>query len=224
MPGRALSRRRPGQRPDLRRGRDRGAQGHRHHHRDGQLFHHPGIPRRQEISRRRHRRHHGLQLLRAGGGGQRRRGHRRGECGQGLGRARLRQGAQPAHRRGPGAGLGLDGHGPGDERGDRLSRGPAHHRQHARLPRADDRGFAADRSRHRREQRSARSRSVPRRRARDRSPPSCLRSPTPSPMRSACASTTCLSPPTACSPRWRSAGGVRNAAQGWSRCRGESLC
>ena len=50
---------------------------------------------------------------------QRRRGDRRGHRRQGLGRARLRQGAQPAHRRRPGAGLGLDGHGPGHERGGR---------------------------------------------------------------------------------------------------------
>ena len=157
VPGRALSRRRPGQGRDLRRGRDRGAQGHRHHHGDRQLFDHPGVARRQEISRRRHRRHHGLQLLGAGGRGQRRRGDRRGRRRQGVGGARLRQGAQPAHGGGPGAGLGLDGHGPGDERGNRLSRGPAAHRQHARLSRADDRGFAADRSRHRREQRPARS-------------------------------------------------------------------
>ena len=60
-------------------------------------------------------------------------------------------------RRGPGAGLGLDGHGPGHERGDRLSRRPDGHRQHARLPRADHPGLAADRSGHRREQRSARA-------------------------------------------------------------------
>ena len=76
---------------------------------------------------------------------------------QGVGRARLRQGAQPPHRRRPGAGLGVDGHGPGHERGDRLPRRPARHRQHARLPRADHPGFAADRGRHRREQRSARA-------------------------------------------------------------------
>ena len=136
---------------------DRGAQGHRHHHGDRQLFDHSGIARRQEVSRRRHRRHHGLQLFRPGSRGQRRRGHRRGHRRQGLGRARLRQGAQPAHRRGPGAGLGLDGHGPGHERGDRLSRGLADHRQHARLPRADDPGLAADRGGHRREQRPARA-------------------------------------------------------------------
>ena len=77
MPGRALSRRRAGQGPDFQRGGDRGAQGYRHHHGDRQLFDHPGIARRQEISRRRHRRHHGLQLFRAGGGSERRRGHRR---------------------------------------------------------------------------------------------------------------------------------------------------
>ena len=68
------------------------------------------------------------------------------DCGKALNRP---------HRRRPGAGLGVDGHGPGDERGDRLSRGPAHHRQHARLSRAHHRGFAADRGRHCREQRSA---------------------------------------------------------------------
>ena len=55
---------------DLRRGRDRGAQGHRHHHGDRQLFDHPGIARRQEVSRLGDRRHHGLQLLGAGGRGQ----------------------------------------------------------------------------------------------------------------------------------------------------------
>ena len=71
MPGRALSRRRAGQGPDLQGGRDRGAQGHRHHHGHRQLFHHSGIARRQEVSRRRHRRHHGLQLFRAGGRGER---------------------------------------------------------------------------------------------------------------------------------------------------------
>ena len=141
----------------FRRGGDRGPEGYRHHHRHRQLFDHSGIARRQEIPRRRHRRHHGLQLFGTGGRGERRRGDRRGHGRQGLGRARLRQGAQPAHRRGPGAGLGVDGHGPGHERGGRLSRRPAGHRQHARLPRADHPGFAADRGRHRREQRSARA-------------------------------------------------------------------
>ena len=67
MPGRALSRRRAGQGRHLRRGGDRGAEGHRHHHGHRQLFDHSGIARRQEISRRRHRRHHGLQLFGAGG-------------------------------------------------------------------------------------------------------------------------------------------------------------
>ena len=60
-------------------------------------------------------------------------------------------------RRGPGAGLGVDGHGPGHERGGRLPRRPAGDRQHARLPRADHPGFAAHRGRHRREQRPARA-------------------------------------------------------------------
>ena len=60
MPGRALSRRRAGQGRHLRRGRDRGAEGHRHHHRHRQLFDHPGIARRQEVPRLRDRRHHGL--------------------------------------------------------------------------------------------------------------------------------------------------------------------
>ena len=50
-----------------------------------------------------------------------RRGDRRRHRRQGLGGARLRQGAQPALGRGPGAGLGVDGHGAGDERGGRLS-------------------------------------------------------------------------------------------------------
>jgi 4-hydroxybenzoyl-CoA reductase subunit alpha len=40
---------------------------------------------------------------------------------------------------------------------DRLSRRPDAHRQHARLPRADHPGFAADRSGHRREQRPERA-------------------------------------------------------------------
>src|SRR5262245_48275768 len=156
MPGRALSRRRAGQGPHLQRGGDGSAHGDRHDHGDGQLFHHSRIARRQEISRRRDRRHHGLQLFGAGGGGQRRRGDWRRDRRQGVGRARLRQGAQPPHGRRPGAGLGVDGHGPGHERGDRLPRGPAHHRQHARLPRAHHPGLSADRGRHRREQRSAR--------------------------------------------------------------------
>ena len=65
--------------------------------------------------------------------------------------------AQSSDGRRPGAGLGLDGHGPGDERGSRLPRRPDAHRQHARLPRADDSGLAADRSRHCREHRSARA-------------------------------------------------------------------
>ena len=69
MPGRALSRRRAGQGPDLRGGGDRGAEGQRHHHRHRQLLDHSGIARRQEVSRRRHRRHHGLQLFGAGGRG-----------------------------------------------------------------------------------------------------------------------------------------------------------
>ena len=137
---------------DLRGGGDRGAQGRRHHHRHRQLFHHPGIARRQEVSRRRHRRHHGLQLFRPGGRGHASTRRPAWSRRQGVGGTRLRQGAQPAHRRGPGAGLGLDGHGPGHERGDRLSRGAADHRQHARLPRAHHPGFAADRGRHRREQ------------------------------------------------------------------------
>ena len=94
---------------------------------------------------------------------------------QGVGGARLRQGAEPADRRRPGAGLGVDGHGPGHERGDRLPRRPAGDRQHARLPRADHPGL-------RRRSRSASSRattrtgrSAPRRRARARSRPSCRR-------------------------------------------------
>ena len=135
----------------------RGAEGQRHHHGHGHLLDHPGIARRQEIPRRGHRRHHGLQLLGAGGGGDGGRGDRRGHGRQGVGGARLRQGAEPAHRRGPGAGLGVDGHGPGHERGGRLPRRPAGHRQHARLPRADHPGLAADRGRHRREQRPARA-------------------------------------------------------------------
>jgi 4-hydroxybenzoyl-CoA reductase subunit alpha len=80
------------------------------------------IPRRQEISRRRHWRHDGLQLFGPSGRSHRRRGDRRRDRGPGLGRARLRQGAQPALGRRSGSGLGMDGHGPGDERGDRLSR------------------------------------------------------------------------------------------------------
>ena len=48
-----------------------------------------------------------------------------------------------------------DGHGPGDERGNRLSPGPLDHRQHARLPGAHHPGIAADRGRHCREQRPA---------------------------------------------------------------------
>ena len=119
MPGRALPRRRAGQGPHLQRGGGGGAQGHRHHHGHRQLFDHPGFARRQEVSRLGDRRHHGLQLFGAGGRSDRRRRDRRGHRRQGLGRARLRQGAQPAHRRRPGAGLGLDGHGPGDERGGR---------------------------------------------------------------------------------------------------------
>ena len=157
VPGRTLSRRRAGQGPHLQRGGRRGAEGFRNRHRRRHLFDNSGIAWRQEISRRRDRRHHGLQLLGAGRRGERRRGDRRGHGRQGLGGARLRQGAQPAHGRGPGAGLGVDGHGPGDERRGRLSRRPDAHRQHARLPRADDPGFAADRGRHCREQRSARA-------------------------------------------------------------------
>ena len=129
----------------------------RHHHRHRQLLHHPGIARRQEIPRRGYRRHHGLFLFGAGGGGQRRRGDRRRHRRQGVGGARLRQGAQPADGRGPSARLGLDGHGPGDERGSGLSRRAHAHRQHARLPGADHPGFAADRGRHRRKHGSARA-------------------------------------------------------------------
>ncbi len=157
MPGRGLPRRGAGQGPRLRGGGGRGLEGRGHHHGDGHLFHHPRVARRQEVPRRRHRRHHGLQLLRPGGRGDGGRGDRRGHGRQGLGGARLRQGAEPAHRRGPGAGLGVDGHGPGHERGGGLPRRPAADRQHARLPGADDCGFAADRGRHRREHRSARA-------------------------------------------------------------------
>ena len=96
VPGRALSRRRPGQGPHLRGGGDRGAQGRRHHHRHRHLLDHPRVARRQEVSRRGHRRHHGLQLLRAGGRGDGGRGDRRGQRRQGVGGARLRQGAEPA--------------------------------------------------------------------------------------------------------------------------------
>ena len=39
---------------------DGSAEGFRHHHRHRQLLDHPGIARRQEISRLGHRRHHGL--------------------------------------------------------------------------------------------------------------------------------------------------------------------
>ena len=87
VPGRALSRRRAGQGPDLRGGGDRGAEGRRHHHRHRHVLHHPGIARRQEVPRRGHRRHHGLQLLRAGGGSDRGRGDRRGRSRQGVGGA-----------------------------------------------------------------------------------------------------------------------------------------
>ena len=135
----------------------------------------PEFARRQEISRRGHRRHHGLQLLGTGGGGDGRRGDGRGHGRQGVGGARLRQGAEPLDRRGPGAGLGLDGHGPGHERGDRLLRRPAGDRQHARLPRANH-------QRTPRPSRSASSRattrtapSAPRRRARGRWRRSCRR-------------------------------------------------
>ena len=121
----------------------------------------------------------------------RRRGDRRGHRRQGLGRARLRQGAQPPDGRGPGAGLGLDGHGPGHERGGRLSRRPA-----CSPPTCST--TACRPSRIRRRSRSASSRattrtgrSAPRRRAKARSPPSCRRSPTPSPTPSASASTIC---------------------------------
>jgi hypothetical protein len=87
----------------------------------------------------------------------------------------LRQGAQPPHRRRPGAGLGLDGHGPGHERGSRLSRRADGHRQHARLPRADHPGFSR-RSRSASSKATTRTgRLAPRRRAKARSPPSCRR-------------------------------------------------
>ena len=66
VPGRALPRRRAGQGPDLRGSRHRSAERYRHHHRHRQLFDHPAIARRQEISRRGDRRHHGLQLFGAG--------------------------------------------------------------------------------------------------------------------------------------------------------------
>src|SRR5580704_2788840 len=155
MPGRTLSRRRAGQGFDLWRSGYRGAQGQRHDHRHRQLLDHSGIARRQEISRRRHRRHDGLQLFGTSGRSQRRRRDGRRHRRQGLGGARLRQGAQPALGRGPGARLGVDGHGPGDERGNRLPRWAPAYSQHAGLSRADHPGFAADRSRHRREQRSA---------------------------------------------------------------------
>ena len=115
------------------------------------------------------------------------RGHRR----QGVGRARLRQSAQPAHGRRSGAGLGLDGHGSGDERGDRLSRGLllTGNMLDYRVP--TNPGLAADRSRHRRGNDPGTAPSAPRRRAKARLPRSCPRSPTPSPTPSASASTTC---------------------------------
>ena len=209
VPGRALPRRRPGQGPHLRGGGDRGAQGRRHHHRHGHLFDDPGIARRQEVSRRGHRRHHGLQLLGAGSRGDGRRGDRRGQRRQGVGGARLRQSAEPPQRRGSGAGLRVDGHGPGHERGDRLPRRPAVDRQHARLPRAHHPGT-------RRPSRSASSRattrtgrSAPRRRARARWRPSCRHSPMPSPTPRGCASTICRSRPTACSRLSRDASAAR---------------
>ena len=152
-----------------------GAEGRRHHHRHRHLFDHPGIARRQEVSRRGHRRHHGLQLLGPGGRGDGGRGDRRGQRRQGVGGARLRQGAEPADRRGPGAGLGVDGHGPGHERGDRLPRRPAGDRPTCSTT-------ACRPSRIRRRSRSASSRatirtgrSAPRRRARARWRRSCRR-------------------------------------------------
>ena len=53
VPGRTLPRRRAGQGRDLPGGRDRSAEGHRHHHGHRQLLDHPGFARRQEVPRRR---------------------------------------------------------------------------------------------------------------------------------------------------------------------------
>jgi 4-hydroxybenzoyl-CoA reductase subunit alpha len=67
---------------------------------------------------------------------------------QDLDRPRLRAGDQPAGGRGPGAGRGLDGAGPGPERAERVPRGPAAAPELHRLPhggpgvRAADRGHA----------------------------------------------------------------------------------
>ena len=111
--------------------------------------------------------------------GQRRRGDRPGHRRAGLGRPRLRQGPQSAGRGRTGPGLGVDGHGAGDERRDGVCERPPLRSQHARLPGADDRRLASHRRADRREQRSPRARSGRRRRARARSrassPPSPAR-------------------------------------------------
>ena len=91
----------------------------------------------------------GFSYARAGGRGQRRRGHRRGHGRQGVGRARLRPRHQSAGGRRPDRGIGVDGDGPGDVRGDPLPRRPAAARQLSRISHAD----------HRRNRRRSKSRS-----------------------------------------------------------------
>ena len=146
---------------------------------------------RQEIPRRSHRRHHGIQLFRAGSRSDRRRGHWPGQRRQGLGRSRLRQGAEPTDRRGPGAGFGVDGHGTGHERGDRLSRRTdlAGNMLDYRVPTIIDSPPISRSASSRATIRT--DRSAPRRRAKARLRPSCRRLPTQSQTRQACASMIC---------------------------------
>ena len=121
----------------------------------------PESLRRAEVPRRGDRRHDGVQPTprRSVEVAGRSAGHRRDRRREGLGRARLRKARSTrSGGGGPGPGLGVDGHGPGAERRRRCYHdGLMDQRQHAGLPRAHHRRVAADRGRHRRVCRPARS-------------------------------------------------------------------
>ena len=120
MPGRRLPRRHPGRGAVLEGGRDGRPRRNRRAGRQGRVRHHPGVLGRAQIPRRRDRRLHGVRLFGAGLRGRGRSRDLRDPGREGLGRARLRPGAQPALGRGPDRGLGVDGDGPGALGGDPL--------------------------------------------------------------------------------------------------------
>ena len=149
--GRAQDLRGPGARRDPGRGIPDRRVGARPARRGRQLRHAARPPRR--VPGRHHRRVAGLQLHRAHRRGRRRSGDRRHPGDEGVGRARLRQGAVAAHRRGTDRGQRVHGLRRGDHGGAHDRRAPrrrARGAQPARLPHPDLPGHAGDRGHDRR--------------------------------------------------------------------------